>query len=137
MRDEVALIDESNPQYIILILKQLLFLFMRATSIGSISHTRELFSKMRIFKPNLATVLFYFMRDQAATPQVVLQDMDFISEAQFYRIMRELRTAGLIIPHQRVKSSKKGGRRSLVYAIAGTTQDDVISAIRKEEERTQ
>ena len=136
MRDEVALIDENNPQYIILILKQLLFLFMTATSIGSISRTRELFSKMRIFKPNLATILFYFMRDQAATPQVALQDMDFISEAQFYRIIRELRNAGMIFAHQRVKSSKKGGRRSLVYAIEGATQDDVIEAIRKEEART-
>lgn len=137
MKDKsVALIDESNPRYIILILKQLLFLFMTTTSIRSATHAYQLFSKMRIFKPRLATILFYFMRDQAATPQVILQDMDFVSEAQFYRIIRELRNAGMISAHQRVKSSKKGGRRSLVYAIEGATQDDVIEAIRKEETRT-
>jgi hypothetical protein len=134
--EEVALIDENNSQYIILILKQLLFLFMTATPIRSATHAYQLFSKMRIFKPRLATILFYFMRDQAATPQVVLQDLDFISEAQFYRIVRELKTAGMIVPHQRVRSSKKGGRRSLVYAIEGATQEDVINAIRKEEERS-
>lgn len=137
MSDEsVVLIDENNPRYIILILKQLLSLFMTVTSIGSLTQAHQLFSQMRIFKPKLATVLFYFMREQAATGQVALQDINFISEAQFYRIIRELKYAGLIFPHQRVRASRKGGPRSLVYAIHGATQDDVINAIRKEEERS-
>jgi len=133
--ESVNVIDENNPVYIILILKQLLSLFMTITDIGSIGKAYELFSKMRIFKPKLTTVLFYFMRAKAATCKVALQDINFISEAQFYRMTRELRKSGLIEFHHKARSSRKGGPRSSVYAMPGATQDDVLNAIRKEHER--
>lgn len=135
LEDLVILVNENNPQLYNHILIQLFSSIVRITSSLSLTQTNKLFSNLRIFKEGIATTLFYFIKERAATPLVAHEELNFLSEAQYYRNIKKLKAWGFLQTVVKAQGRKVGGPKSQVLAIPSYTEDDLNRALDQERER--
>lgn len=119
--------DESNPIGDIIQAFKSLFKERESDS------TRIILSKLRrIFASKVLSEAFtYFCQHGAATGWTLQNELD-MPESTAYRALKQLRVLGFIVPALRVSKIRysKGGPRPIVWALEGTSPDEVADALR-------
>jgi len=125
--------NERDYREYILIFRQLVTRDESINSSSLLSEIPKLLSFIEsIFRsPAIAEVFLYFCLQGAATSWILQNELD-MPEATVYRALKRLRSLGVIEPAIRMKKAKvsRGGPRPTVYALLGSSTEEVAGAIR-------
>lgn len=125
--------NESNPLYDIVYAFKLLLTRHGSDSLDAVTYARTIISKIEsIFvSDSTAEVFAYLCIRGAATAWVIQCQLD-MPEPTTYRALKHLRSLGIITPALKVSKikSSKGGPRPIVWAIMGTSPEEVAEALR-------
>ncbi len=125
--------NEGNYREYVLIFRQLVTRDENINSSSLLSEIPRLLSFIEgIFRsPAIAEVFLYFCLHGAATAWVLQNEMN-IPEASVYRALKRLRSLGIVVPAIKVSKHRnsKGGPRATVWALGGSSSDEIAGAIR-------
>jgi len=132
---ENQLLSKNGGDYreYLLIFRQLIAQDKSINSSSLLSEIPKLLSFIKnVFSsPAVAEVFLYFCLTGAATSWILQNELD-MPEATVYRAMKRLKSLGIIEPAIKMRKAKvsRGGPRPTVYALQGSSTDEVADAIR-------
>jgi len=113
--------------------RQLLLLNEKNNLATTLKNIQELltFTEKIFSSPAVAEVFLYFCLQGSATAWVLQNELS-IPEATVYRSLKRLRSMGIVLPALKASKVKhsKGGPRPTVWAIEGSTTEEVSRALR-------
>ena len=113
--------------------RQLLLLNEKNNLATTLKNIQELLSfTEKVFSSHaVAEVFLYFCLQGSATAWVIQNELN-IPEATIYRALKRLRSMGIVLPALKASKVKhsKGGPRPTVWALEGSTTEEVARALR-------
>jgi len=102
------------------------FLFLEPTKL------KELLKKYESIMQNKGrrTVYFYFLDNNATTGSMIMMETG-LSEQGSYHHMKWLHQNGFIEAHGKIRGLKQGGPRPILYALPGTSKEQLARSILK------
>lgn len=125
--------DDSNFSSYIALYRELLLLNEENNLATTLKNIQELLSfSEKIFSSSaVAESFLYFCLHGSATAWVLQNELN-IPEASVYRALKRLRSLGIVVPAIKVSRNRnsKGGPRPTVWALEGSSTDEIASALR-------
>ena len=113
--------------------RQLLLLNENNNLATTLKNIQELltFTEKVFSSPAVAEVFLYFCLHGASTAWILQNELS-LPEATAYRALKRLRSMGILVPALKVSKvkSSKGGPRPTVWALEGSSNEEVAKALR-------
>jgi len=124
---------ESNFRRYVEVYRKLLLLDGETNLAATLRNIQELLSfSEKIFSSSaIAEAFLYFCLHGASTAWVLQNELN-MPEATSYRVLKRLRTLGIVVPALKVSKirNSKGGPRPTVWALEGASTEEVATSLR-------